>query len=96
MNWFNINRNISIHGVINNFRMRGNFPVNFKIMHFNISGIHIWKSAAFVGGYNTIDAPTRMTWSLNAGLSKFSVVLHDMDKGTEYKVHLVGMTPRRD
>jgi hypothetical protein len=22
--------------------------------------------------------------------------LHDMDKGTEYKVHLVGMTPRRD
>jgi hypothetical protein len=30
------------------------------------------KSAAFVGGFNTIGAPTRMTWSGNAGLSKFS------------------------
>jgi hypothetical protein len=33
--------------------------------------------AAFVGGFNTIGAPTSMTWSVNAGLSKFSVMLRN-------------------
>ena len=67
------------------YPMNGDISVDIEPIHRTTGH----KSAAFVGGYNTIDAPTRMTWSLNAGLSKFSVVLHDMDKGTEYKVHLV-------
>jgi hypothetical protein len=50
MNWFNINRNIPIHGVINNFRMSGHFPVNFKIMHFSISGsITAWGHSDWGG-----------------------------------------------
>jgi hypothetical protein len=35
------------------------------------------------------DIHVLMTWSLNAGLSKFSVMLRDTDNGTGYKVHLV-------
>jgi hypothetical protein len=33
-----------------------------------------------------------MTWSLNAGLSTFSVMLRDTN-GTKYKLHDVGIIP---
>jgi hypothetical protein len=63
--------------------MNGDISVDIEPIHRTTGH----KSAAFVGGYNTIGAPTRMTWSLNAGLSKFSVMLRDTDNGTGYKVH---------
>jgi hypothetical protein len=50
--------------------MNGDISVDIEPIHRTTGH----KSAAFVGGYNTIGAPTRMTWSLNAGLSKFSSI----------------------
>jgi hypothetical protein len=51
--------------------MNGDISVDIEPIHRTTGH----KSAAFVGGFNTIGAPTRMTWSGNAGLSKFSVML---------------------
>jgi acyl CoA:acetate/3-ketoacid CoA transferase alpha subunit len=66
--------------------MNGDISVDIEPIHRTTGH----KSAAFVGGFNTIGAPTSMTWSVvNAGLSKFSVMLRNMDNGTGYKVHLV-------
>jgi hypothetical protein len=50
------------------------------------------KSAAFVGGFNTINVPTEMVWASTASATKFSVVLHDKYNGVEYTVHLVADT----
>ena len=50
------------------------------------------KSAAFVGGFNTINVPTKMVWASTASATNFSVVLHDEYNGVEYTVHLVADT----
>jgi hypothetical protein len=49
------------------------------------------KSAAFVGGFNTIGAPTKMVWWDSTAPTRFSVILHAHDKhnSAAYKVHLV-------
>jgi hypothetical protein len=71
--------------------MNGDISVDIEPIHRTTGH----KSAAFVGGYNTIGAPTRMTWSVNAGLSKFSVTLRNMDNGRGYGVQLVAkMIPK--
>jgi hypothetical protein len=59
---------LAIEGAL--MKMNGDISVDIEPIHRTTGH----KSAAFVGGYNTIDAPTRMTWSLNAGLSKFAVI----------------------
>ena len=85
MHNFEINWKVPSHSKVVNHTMNGDISVDIEPIHRTTGH----KSAAFVGGFNTIGAPTRMTWSLNAGLSKFSVMLRNMDNGTEYKVHLV-------
>jgi hypothetical protein len=45
------------------------------------------RSSAFVGGANTIGAPTKMIWGTGV-FTKFSIELKDED-GKPHKVHLV-------
>jgi hypothetical protein len=45
------------------------------------------RSSAFVGGSNTIGAPTKMIWGVGV-FTRFAVELKDKD-GKPHKVHLV-------
>ncbi|VVM20024.1 hypothetical protein BSPWISOXPB_5500 [uncultured Gammaproteobacteria bacterium] len=46
------------------------------------------QSSAFVGGFNTIGAPTVLIWAYGA-YTKFSVILHDKKNDIQYEVHLI-------